>query len=148
MESTVTVEWTPLSETVTTDNYTASGGGWPRIMGKALRGEVTIPLYSLIFLLAIVGNVLVIVVLVQNKKMRTITNVFLVNLSVSDLLLAVFCMPFTLIPTLMQDFVFGMAMCVLIRYMQGQYYRFIPPFTLTVSPRSTLNSFLPSAYIP
>lgn len=139
MESTVTVEWTncngcqtPGSETVTSNNDTVpSGAGWPRITGSTLRGEVTIPLYSLIFLLAIVGNVLVIVVLVQNKKMRTITNVFLVNLSVSDLLLAVFCMPFTLIPTLMQDFVFGMAMCVLIRYMQGQYNnRFTLSFTL------------------
>src|SRR6218665_2310887 len=127
MEPAITVEWMNCrgcqgTEAVAANNSTVSGGGvWPRITSGALRGEVTIPLYSLIFLLAIVGNVLVIVVLVQNKKMRTITNVFLVNLSVSDLLLAVFCMPFTLIPTLMQDFVFGMAMCVLIRYMQGQY---------------------------
>ncbi|KAK2146645.1 hypothetical protein LSH36_592g01002 [Paralvinella palmiformis] len=52
--------------------------------------------------------------------MRTVTNVFLMNLSVSDLLLAVFCMPFTLIPTLLKNFIFGKAMCILIRYMQGK----------------------------
>ena len=87
---------------------------------RPLSGEIRIPLYSIIFFLAIAGNVLVIVTLAQNKRMRTVTNVFLLNLSVSDLLLAVFCMPFTLIPTLLQDFIFGKAMCVLIRYMQGK----------------------------
>lgn len=102
-----------------------------------LKGELTIPLYSVIFLLALVGNLLVITTLVQNKRMRTITNVFLLNLSVSDLLLAVFCMPFTLIPTLMQDFVFGKTVCVLVRYMQGKY-----PNTLTTT---TTTRFHPGA---
>ena len=86
---------------------------------RSLSGEVRIGLYAVIFLLALSGNSLVIVTLVQNKRMRTITNVFLLNLSISDLLLAVFCMPFTLVPTLMKDFVFGKAMCILVRYMQG-----------------------------
>ena len=85
-----------------------------------LTGELRIALYSIIFLLSVIGNVLVIVTLVQHRRMRTVTNVFLLNLSISDLLLAVFCMPFTLIPTLLQNFIFGKAMCVLIRYMQGK----------------------------
>ena len=85
-----------------------------------VRGEVRIPLYSLIFLLSVVGNTLVIVTLAQNKRMRTVTNVFLLNLSISDMLLAVFCMPFTLIPTLLQDFIFGKTMCIMIRYLQGK----------------------------
>lgn len=49
-----------------------------------------IPLYSVIFLLAVIGNSLVILTLVQNKRMRTITNLFLLNLAVSDLFLGVF----------------------------------------------------------
>ena len=84
-------------------------------------GEIRIPLYSIIFLLSVAGNSLVILTLVQNKRMRTVTNVFLLNLSVSDLLLAVFCMPFTLIPTLLRNFVFGQTMCILIRYLQGKF---------------------------
>lgn len=86
-----------------------------------LSGEVRIPLYSLIFLLSVIGNTLVIVTLAQNRRMRTVTNVFLLNLSISDMLLAVFCMPFTLIPTLLRDFIFGKTMCILIRYLQGEY---------------------------
>ena len=83
-------------------------------------GEIRIPLYVIIFLLSVVGNILVILTLIQNRRMRTVTNVFLLNLSISDLLLAVFCMPFTLIPLLLRNFVFGEFMCVAIRYLQGK----------------------------
>ncbi|ELT89517.1 hypothetical protein CAPTEDRAFT_108837 [Capitella teleta] len=86
---------------------------------QPLGGEIRIPLYCLIFILSLVGNILVIMTLVQNKKMRTVTNVFLLNLSVSDLLLTVFCMPFTLVPTLLRNFIFGQEMCILIRYIQA-----------------------------
>ncbi|XP_076348075.1 cholecystokinin receptor-like [Tachypleus tridentatus] len=75
--------------------------------------------YTFILLLAVVGNVLVIVTLAVNKRMRTVTNVFLLNLSVSDLLLGVFCMPFTLVGVLMREFIFGDVMCRLIPYLQA-----------------------------
>lgn len=80
-----------------------------------------IPLYSVIFLLAVIGNSLVILTLVQNKRMRTITNLFLLNLAVSDLFLGVFCMPFTLVGMLLRDFIFGELMCKLLPYLQGLY---------------------------
>lgn len=83
-------------------------------------GRVQIPLYTTILLLAVVGNSLVILTLVQNRRMRTITNVFLLNLAVSDILLGVLCMPFTLIGTLLRDFVFGEIMCKFIPYLQGE----------------------------
>ncbi|XP_071524971.1 cholecystokinin receptor type A-like isoform X3 [Panulirus ornatus] len=51
--------------------------------------------------------------------MRTITNVFLLNLAFSDLLLGVFCMPFTLVGSLLRDFIFGHVMCRLIPYFQA-----------------------------
>lgn len=82
-----------------------------------------IPLYSVIFLLAVIGNSLVILTLVQNKRMRTITNLFLLNLAVSDLFLGVFCMPFTLVGMLLRDFIFGEMMCKLLPYLQGAYYK-------------------------
>lgn len=91
----------------------------PRPIRFDASGEIRIPLYVIIFLLSVIGNVLVILTLIQNRRMRTVTNVFLLNLSISDLLLAVFCMPFTLIPSLLRNFMFGEVMCVLIRYLQG-----------------------------
>ena len=61
-----------------------------------------------------------IITLIQNKRMRTVTNVFLLNLSISDLLLAVFCMPFTIVPIMLKNFIFGPVICVMIRYLQGE----------------------------
>ncbi|XP_037644821.1 cholecystokinin receptor [Sebastes umbrosus] len=76
-------------------------------------------LYSLIFFLSVFGNLLIIVVLTVNKRMRTVTNAFLLSLAVSDLMMAIFCMPFTLIPNILKDFIFGAAMCKIVSYLMG-----------------------------
>ncbi|KAH7955121.1 hypothetical protein HPB49_024590 [Dermacentor silvarum] len=76
--------------------------------------------YTIILLLAVLGNGLVILTLAVNQRMRTVTNLFLLNLAVSDLLLGVFCMPFTLAGVLLREFVFGQLMCKLIPYLQGE----------------------------
>lgn len=84
---------------------------------------VQIPLYSLIFLAGVIGNVLVILTLVQHQRMRTVTNVFLLNLAASDIMLGVLCMPFTLVGAILRDFVFGEVMCRLVPYLQGECRR-------------------------
>ncbi|XP_074520807.1 cholecystokinin receptor-like [Halichoeres trimaculatus] len=76
-------------------------------------------LYVLIFLLSVFGNLLIIIVLMMNKRMRTVTNCFLLSLALSDLMMAIFCMPFTLIPNILEDFIFGAAMCKAISYFMG-----------------------------
>lgn len=77
-------------------------------------------LYTLIFFVSVIGNLLIIVVLTANKRMRTVTNTFLLSLAVSDLMMAVFCMPFTLIPNILKDFIFGAAMCKIVAYLMGE----------------------------
>lgn len=84
--------------------------------------------YVTILLLAIIGNTLVILTLIQNRRMRTITNLFLLNLAVSDVLLGVLCMPITLVGTLLRDFIFGEVMCKLLPYLQGTYIANIANF--------------------
>ncbi|XP_036452966.1 cholecystokinin receptor type A [Colossoma macropomum] len=86
---------------------------------KDINQTVRIILYSLIFLLGVLGNSLIITVLVRNRRMRTVTNLFLLSLAVSDLMLCVFCMPFTLIPNLMENFVFGSGICKTATYFMG-----------------------------
>uniref|UniRef100_A0A673B046 Gastrin/cholecystokinin type B receptor n=1 Tax=Sphaeramia orbicularis TaxID=375764 RepID=A0A673B046_9TELE len=76
-------------------------------------------LYSLIFFLSVFGNLLIIVVLTVNKRMRTVTNTFLLSLAISDLMMTVFCMPFNLIPSILKDFIFGAAMCKIVAYLMG-----------------------------
>lgn len=53
--------------------------------------------YLLIFLLCMVGNGVVCFVVLRSKHMRTVTNLFILNLAVSDLLVGIFCMPTTLL---------------------------------------------------
>ncbi|XP_035670112.1 neuropeptide FF receptor 2-like [Branchiostoma floridae] len=52
--------------------------------------------YFLIFALCVVGNTLVCFVVIKIPRMRTVTNYFILNLAVSDLLVGIFCMPATL----------------------------------------------------
>uniref|UniRef100_A0A8C5PE10 Gastrin/cholecystokinin type B receptor n=1 Tax=Leptobrachium leishanense TaxID=445787 RepID=A0A8C5PE10_9ANUR len=80
---------------------------------------VRILLYSIIFFLSVFGNTLIIIVLVMNKRLRTVTNSFLLSLAVSDLMVAVLCMPFTLIPNLMGNFIFGEVICKTAAYFMG-----------------------------
>uniref|UniRef100_A0A667YTQ8 Gastrin/cholecystokinin type B receptor n=1 Tax=Myripristis murdjan TaxID=586833 RepID=A0A667YTQ8_9TELE len=86
---------------------------------KDINETVRIVLYSLIFLLSVLGNSLIIAVLVRNRRMRTVTNLFLLSLAVSDLMVSLVCIPFTLIPNLMRDFIFGTGMCKLVMYFMG-----------------------------
>uniref|UniRef100_A0A4W5P3N1 Gastrin/cholecystokinin type B receptor n=1 Tax=Hucho hucho TaxID=62062 RepID=A0A4W5P3N1_9TELE len=86
---------------------------------KNLNQTVRIFLYCLIFLVSVLGNSLIIAVLVRNRHMRTVTNLFLLSLAASDLMLCLFCMPFTLIPNLMRDFVFGSGICKVAMYFMG-----------------------------
>nr|XP_040058036.1 LOW QUALITY PROTEIN: cholecystokinin receptor [Gasterosteus aculeatus aculeatus] len=106
-----------------TSNSTC-GNASTDLMPKLVRDKdddhtLRILLYSLIFFLSVFGNLLIIVVLTVNKRMRTVTNTFLLSLAVSDLMMAVFCMPFTLIPNILKDFIFGAAMCKIVSYLMG-----------------------------
>ena len=52
-----------------------------------------VTVYTLIGLLGIVGNLLVIFSIIKVKRMRSITNLFLLSLATADLLLVCVCVP-------------------------------------------------------
>lgn len=47
---------------------------------NSMQLSLVIPLYVIIFLLSVLGNILVVLTLVKNKRMRTVTNIYLINL--------------------------------------------------------------------
>lgn len=51
----------------------------------------------------------------------------MIQQAIADLLLGVFCMPFTLIGQLLRDFIFGSFMCKTIPYFQGECQTLIMP---------------------
>lgn len=53
--------------------------------------------YLLIFAVCMVGNGVVCFIVLRSKNMRTVTNLFILNLAISDLLVGIFCMPTTLV---------------------------------------------------
>uniref|UniRef100_A0AAZ3P7F1 Neuropeptide Y receptor type 2 n=1 Tax=Oncorhynchus tshawytscha TaxID=74940 RepID=A0AAZ3P7F1_ONCTS len=75
--------------------------------------------YSTIILLGVVGNSLVIYVVYRFKTLRTVTNFFIANLAVADLLVNTLCLPFTLVYTLLGEWKFGQVLCFLLPYAQG-----------------------------
>lgn len=52
----------------------------PKVTRTNLLESLIVPLYGTIFLLSVVGNSLVLITLARNKRMRTVTNVYLLNL--------------------------------------------------------------------
>uniref|UniRef100_A0A8K9UT65 Neuropeptide FF receptor 1 n=1 Tax=Oncorhynchus mykiss TaxID=8022 RepID=A0A8K9UT65_ONCMY len=75
--------------------------------------------YLFIFLLCMVGNGLVCLIVVRNRHMRTVTNLFIFNLAISDLLVGIFCIPTTLVDNLITGWPFSNAVCKLSGLVQG-----------------------------
>ncbi|KAK6627854.1 hypothetical protein RUM44_010333 [Polyplax serrata] len=53
--------------------------------------------YFLVFAIGLVGNCLVVAVVFRAPRMRTVTNLFIVNLAIADILVVVLCIPATLL---------------------------------------------------
>lgn len=70
-------------------------------------------------LLSIIGNVLVILTVCRNRQMRTRTNIFLVNLAVADVMVAMFNMPVALVTLIRGRWVFGKALCDVNAFLVG-----------------------------
>ncbi|XP_068214158.1 prolactin-releasing peptide receptor-like [Palaemon carinicauda] len=75
--------------------------------------------YLTIFLLGIFGNCLVCYVVVRSKHMHTVTNYFITNLALADILLCVLAVPFTPLYTFIGQWVFGSVLCHLVTMAQG-----------------------------
>ena len=87
-------------------------------------------IYSAIFVLGLFGNCLVMYAVFRNKAMQTVTNYFILNLALSDILLCVLCVPFTPLYTFLQRWVFGAFLCHLVTCSQAVSI-YISSLTLT-----------------
>ncbi|XP_048763746.2 QRFP-like peptide receptor isoform X4 [Ostrea edulis] len=72
---------------------------------------VKITIYTLLILIALIGNTLIILVVLKNKRMQTTTNYFLVNLAVSDLVVSLSCSWVHLVDDLTEGWVLGAFFC-------------------------------------
>ncbi|XP_049957485.1 prolactin-releasing peptide receptor-like [Schistocerca serialis cubense] len=87
-------------------------------------------LYLVIFTVGTCGNALVCFVVARNRSMQTVTNLFISNLALSDILLCALCVPFTPLYTFYGRWVFGSALCHTVAFAQGTSV-YISTLTLT-----------------
>lgn len=74
--------------------------------------------YSITMVLGLVGNTGLICIIARRREKANVTSIFICNLSISDILVCVFCLPFTVIYTLMDHWVFGSLLCRLVPFIQ------------------------------
>ncbi|KAG1930432.1 neuropeptide Y receptor type [Pimephales promelas] len=75
--------------------------------------------YGLIFSLCMLGNLLVCFIVLKNRQMRTVTNIFILNLAISDLLVGILCLPITLVDNLITGWPFDVVICKMSGLVQG-----------------------------
>ncbi|XP_029807058.1 pyroglutamylated RF-amide peptide receptor, partial [Suricata suricatta] len=73
----------------------------------------------LIFALALFGNSLVVYVVTRSKAMRTVTNIFICSLALSDLLIAFFCIPVTMLQNISDTWLGGAFICKMLPFVQS-----------------------------
>ncbi|MEQ2185122.1 Alpha-1D adrenergic receptor [Goodea atripinnis] len=88
------------------DNITKCGNFTmdPQVVGTGI-------FLAVFILVAIVGNILVILSVVCNKHLQNITNFFIVNLAMADLLLSTIVLPFSASLEVLGCWVFGRVFC-------------------------------------
>lgn len=74
------------------------------------------------FPLSFSGNLLVIVVVCLNRRMRTTTNFFLVNLATADFSVGLFCVYQNISLYLMERWIFGDFLCRMYHFVHGMSY--------------------------
>ena len=85
--------------------------------------------YAIICLVGLLGNALVILVVCWFAKMKTVTNLYIVNLAISDALFMT-SLPFLITTTILRHWIFGTAMCK-IYFVLFSINFFTSVFTLT-----------------
>jgi len=90
----------------------------------------TLTAYTLVFVFGVVGNLLVVATLRSSPNMRTVTNCFLLSLSISDGLQALICIPIGVVGQTLERFIFGEIMCRVFVFLMGMSVS-VSTFTMT-----------------
>ncbi|TRY76954.1 hypothetical protein TCAL_09216 [Tigriopus californicus] len=88
-------------------------------------------LYLIIFCFGFFGNLLVALAVIKSKHMRTVTNYFILNLALSDIVMCLFSVPFTPLQSFSGKWMFGEVLCKLFPFSQGVSV-YISTLTLTI----------------
>lgn len=118
------------NSTISTFNQTNETMGPMPPVGMDLWTSIFTTFYGLICMAGLVGNGLVIFVVLRYAKMKTVTNMYILNLAIAD-----FCflvgLPFLIVTAIMKHWIFGFAACKMFFILTSINW-FTSVFTLTV----------------
>ena len=78
-----------------------------------------LPLYVIATLISLVGNIAVCMLAVMKKRLSNTGNYFVLSLGLSDILMVILCVPFTVLANLVYlQWVFGDFLCPVVGYLQ------------------------------
>jgi hypothetical protein len=89
---------------------------WPNL--------IFICIYVVLFFVGLISNFIVIYFVLVYKRMQTMTNKFITNLSLADLLVTFICIPVTASRYMSNDWLLGEIMCRISSFIQGKYLLF------------------------
>ncbi|XP_057326555.1 orexin/Hypocretin receptor type 1-like isoform X1 [Microplitis mediator] len=89
-----------------------------RMTTPSIYDWILIFMHITVFIAGILGNSLVCIAVYRNRSMRTVTNYFLVNLAVADLMVIIFCLPSTVIWDVTETWLLGETLCKILPYLQ------------------------------
>lgn len=89
-----------------------------RMTTPSIYDWILIFMHITVFIAGILGNSLVCIAVYRNRSMRTVTNYFLVNLAVADLMVIIFCLPSTVIWDVTETWLLGETLCKMLPYLQ------------------------------
>ncbi|XP_054417962.1 pyroglutamylated RF-amide peptide receptor [Pteronotus mesoamericanus] len=106
---------------LTRERFIAQYGLRPLVSAPELPARAKLALAltgGLLFALALFGNALVVYVVARRKAMRTATNIFICSLALSDLLIAFFCIPVTMLQNVSDTWLGGAFVCKMVPFVQ------------------------------
>ncbi|XP_014255781.1 neuropeptide F receptor-like [Cimex lectularius] len=80
---------------------------------------ILIGVYGFLIVVGLLANILLSIVIARRPQMHTARNLYIVNLTISDITLCLICMPFTLVAILRRQWNLGLALCKLVPALQG-----------------------------
>jgi len=119
MAGTGDVTWSPMTSSIATNdsNQTTTGSDDDAMFIMVLNCIVVPVLFGLITVVGLTGNGLVIYVIVTKPRMRTVTNLLLLNLAIADVCFVIVIPPFTAYMQATSSWPFGDVPCRLLHYL-------------------------------
>lgn len=95
----------------------STDGHFDKVFKEAQAGIIV--LYTALCVVAVLGNSCAVYVVTSRRRMRNVTNYFVASLAVSDILMAVVCIPFSFVANVLFNYwPFGAALCPIVTYLQ------------------------------